>query len=170
MVATVVLALVSPVVAVFIAIWGFRSTSKSDRLRAFFELQERYLAHEVRVGRRLMHASVAGRTAAEIEALPQQARESIGYALAVLNSIAIACEGGYAAEDMVERSMGRSFAGAVAAAKPYIDALERQRGFRPYPFAERLAARYAAHGGPVAAAAAAAATGPAPPEGRAVPG
>ncbi|MEU5514205.1 hypothetical protein [Streptomyces griseoaurantiacus] len=134
-------ALISPVVAVFLAVWNFRGVSRADRLRAFFELQERYLNAEVRAGRGLLHREVAGRGSHEMAVLPPETASRIGHTLAVMNSIAIACEGKYVERDLVARSMGRSYAGAVAAAKPYIDHVEQQRGFRPYPFAERFAER-----------------------------
>ncbi|MFJ6928026.1 hypothetical protein ACIQUP_12075 [Streptomyces nigra] len=132
-------ALSSPVVAVFLTVWNFRRTSRADRLRAFFEVQGRYLDTEVRAGRRLVHRNVAGRQSHEIAALPEDMVSRIGYTLAVMNSIAIACEGRYVDSGMVARSMGRSYAGAMAAAVPYIDHVEQQRGFRPYLFAERFA-------------------------------
>ncbi|MEW1779421.1 hypothetical protein [Streptomyces sp. NPDC086777] len=132
-------ALSSPVVAVCLTVWSFRRTSRADRLRAFFEVQERYLDAEVRAGRRLLHRTVAGRESHEIAALSEDVASRIGHALAVMNSIAIACEGRYVDTDMVARSMGRSYSGAMAAAVPYIDHVEQQRGFRPYPFAERFA-------------------------------
>lgn len=140
---TVLLSLLSPVVAVVIAIWGFRRSTRADKLRAFFEIQERYLASEVRAGRRIMHALIAGRSAEEVAKLDPVALSTVGYALAVMNSIAIACEAGYVDRELVAQSMGRSFVMAIAAARPYIDHLENARGFRPYPFGERLASRLA---------------------------
>ncbi|MDX3798045.1 hypothetical protein [Streptomyces sp. AK04-3B] len=136
---SLLIALASPVVAVVIAVWSLRRTSRSDRLRAFFEIQERYLDADVRLGRRLLHREVAGRESDAMAQLSGEAASRIGYALAVMNSIAIACEGKYVDTELVALSMGRSYAGAIEAAKPYIDYVERQRGFRPYPFAERLA-------------------------------
>ncbi|MCK2241594.1 MULTISPECIES: hypothetical protein [unclassified Crossiella] len=133
------LSLLSPVVALLIAFWGFRRSTRADRLRAFFDLHERYLSAEVRAGRRILHQRVAGRSAAELAELDRDSLDRIGYTLAVLNSIAIACAGGYVDRRLVRRSMGRSYAGAIAAAQPYIDRVEALRGFRPYPFAESLA-------------------------------
>lgn len=138
---TVLLSLVSPVVAVVIAMWGFRRSTRADKLRAFFEIQERYLASEVRAGRRIMHTVIARRPAEEVAGLDPAALSEVGYALAVMNSIAIACEAGYVDRELITQSMGRSFAMAMAAARPYIDHLENTRGFRPYPFGERLAAQ-----------------------------
>ncbi|GAA2786501.1 DUF4760 domain-containing protein [Crossiella cryophila] len=133
------LSLLSPVVALLVAFWGFRRSTRADRLRAFFDLHERYLSAEVRAGRRLLHQRVAGRSAEELAELDRDSLDRIGYTLAVLNSIAIACAGGYVDRRMVRRSMGRSYAGVIAAARPYIDRVEALRGFRPYPFAESLA-------------------------------
>jgi hypothetical protein len=134
------LALISPVVAVMIALWGFRRSSRADRLTAFFEMQTRYLAPEVRLGRRHLHVAVAGRTADQIATLDESVQSAIGYTLAVMNSIAIACEAGYVDRDVVVKSMGQSFARAMAAARPILDLQEATRGFRPYRYAEALAA------------------------------
>ena len=134
------LALLSPVVAVIVALFGFRRSTRADRLAAFFQLHERYLAPEVRSGRRLIYERVAGRPEALIAQLPEEVRAAIGYTLAVMNSIAIACEAGYVDVAAVEGSMGRSYSGTVTAARPYIDYIEQNRGFRPYIYAERLAA------------------------------
>jgi hypothetical protein len=133
------LALLSPVVAVLVALFGFRRSTRADRLAAFFQLHERYLAPEVRSGRRLIYERVARRSEADIAQLPEEVRAAIGYALAVMNSIAIACEARYVDVAAVERSMGRSYSGTVNAACPYIDYIEKHRGFRPYIYAERLA-------------------------------
>ena len=135
-----IVSLLSPLVAVGIAVWGFRRASRADRLRAFFDLQERYLALEIREGRKLVHQVVAGRGADEASALAEDLAAKISRTLAVMNSIAIACEGRFVDKTLVAEGMGRSFAAAVLAAKPYIDHLESVRGFRPFPFAERLAA------------------------------
>ncbi|MFK4145391.1 hypothetical protein [Streptomyces sp. NPDC004065] len=139
--ASLLISLASPVVAVVIAVWGFHRTSQADRLRAFFEVQQRYLEAEVRSGRRLLHLEVAGRTPREMSELSADVSSRINYALAVMNSIAIACEGRYVDTNLVARGMGKSFTKAITAAKPYIDYVEQQRGFRPYTFAERLADR-----------------------------
>jgi len=133
------LALLSPVVAIIVALFGFRRSTRADRLAAFFQLHERYLAPEVRSGRRLIYERVAGRPEADIAQLPEEVRAAIGYTLAVMNSIAIACEARYVDIAAVERSMGRSYSGTVHAACPYIDYLAQNRGFRPYIYAERLA-------------------------------
>ena len=141
------LSLVSPAVAIAVAFWGFQRSRRADKLRAFFEIYERYLAKEARAGRREIYQSVAGRSADEVAALGREALTCIGYSLAIMNSIAIACEGGYVDRRLIVRSMGRSFTRAVTAAKPYFDHVERVRGYRPYPFAELLAARLATEGG-----------------------
>ncbi|MCL8013684.1 hypothetical protein [Streptomyces sp. AS02] len=138
---SLLVALISPVVAVVLTVWSFRRTSQADRLRAFFEVQQRYLDKEVRSGRRLLHREIAGRQSGQMEELPSEVLTNVGYALAVMNSIAIACEGKYVDPKLVTRSMGKSYAGAIAAAKPYIDYVEERRGFRPYAFAERFAER-----------------------------
>lgn len=134
------LALLSPVVAIMVAFFGFRRSTRADQLAAFFQLQDRYLAHEVRTGRRLVHEQVSGRSASDIENLPDDVRTAIGYTLAVLNAIAIACEARYVDRRAVVQSMGRSYASAMTAAKPFIDHVEQKRGVRPYGYAERLAA------------------------------
>jgi hypothetical protein len=139
------IALTSPVVAVIIALLGFRRSSRADRLAAFFQIQERYLSPEVRNGRRLIYERIAGRSPAEMTNLPDDVRTAVGYTLAVMNSVAIACEARYVDRDFVERNMGRSYSGAVTAAKPFIDGVEQGRGFRPYVFAERMAAGFRAY-------------------------
>ena len=144
MTSTTLLSLISPVVAVAVAAWGFRRATKADKLRAFFEIQSRYLAAEVRAGRRVMHRKVAGRRPEEIAGLDQADLDSVGYTLAVMNSVAIACEGGYVDYSLIKNNMGRSFATATNAARAYIDRVETIRGYRPYPAAERLADRLAA--------------------------
>ncbi|MFI7700675.1 hypothetical protein [Nonomuraea sp. NPDC049480] len=139
MVPSTLLSVVSPIVAIAIAIWGFRRSTKADRLRAFFEVQDRYLAPTVRDGRRVLHQAVAHRKPHEVAALDKASLNSAGYTLAVMNSVAIACEGGYVERDLILRTMGRSFVSAVKAARPLIDHVEKVRGYRPYPAAERLA-------------------------------
>jgi hypothetical protein len=138
--AALLLALISPVVAVGIAVWGFRRTGRADRLKAFFEMHDRYLAPEMRAGRRLLHQQVANRSTDEIAALDAEVRSIAGHTLAVMNSIAIACDARYVDRSVVTASMGRSFANAMAAAAPFVDYVEGVRGFRPYGYAERLAA------------------------------
>jgi hypothetical protein len=134
------LALVSPAVAILIALFGFRRSRRADQLAAFFQLQERYLAPEVRDGRRLIHQRVSGRPVEDIANIPDDIRTAVGYSLAVMNAIAIACEARYVDRVAVIRSMGQSYSSAVVAAKPYIDYVEKGRGFRPYGYAEGLAA------------------------------
>jgi hypothetical protein len=133
------LALISPAVAVVVALFGFRRSRRADRLAAFFQLHERYLAPEVRGGRKLIYERVSGCSPADVASLPEEVRAAVGYTLATMNSIAIACDARYVELAAVQRSMGRSYSGAIAAAKPYIDYLEQSRGFRPYIYAERLA-------------------------------
>ena len=134
------IALISPVVAILIAFFGFRRSKRADQLAAFFQLQEKYLASEVRVGRRLIYEQVADRPESEIASLSEDVRNVVGYTLAIMNSIAIACEARYVDQTVVARSMGRSYSGGVAAAKPFINYVEKVRGFRPYGYAERMAA------------------------------
>jgi hypothetical protein len=107
----------------------------------FFDMQERYLSERVRSGRRIIHARVSGRSADDIAAGDPEDLSVVGYALAVMNTIAICSESGYIDEKLLAQSMGRSYANAVSAARPYIDYVESVRGFRPYPYAERLADR-----------------------------
>lgn len=134
------LAVISPAVAVVVALFGFRRSRRADQLAAFFQLHERYLAPEVRGGRKLIYERVSDCSAADIAGLPEEVRTAVGYTLATMNSIAIACDARYVDLAAVRRSMGRSYSGAIAAAKPYIDYIEQNRGFRPYIYAERLAA------------------------------
>jgi hypothetical protein len=135
-----VLVFVSPAVAILIALLGFRRSTKADRLEAFFKLQEQYLKPEVRAGRKLLHEKFSGRSPEEMPDLTDDERDRVGHALATMNSIAIACAAKYVDVQVVQRSMGRSFVAAMTAAEPYIDELERRRGFRPYGYASRLAA------------------------------
>ncbi|GIJ30723.1 hypothetical protein Vqi01_58850 [Micromonospora qiuiae] len=135
------LALTSPLVAIAVAVWGFRRANRADRLRAFFDLYQRYVAPEQRGGRRLLHDQLSGRSTEDLAALPQDVRDQVGATLATLNAIAIACEGGYVETSLISESMGRSYCSTVLAAKPYLDHLEKQRGYRPYQFAERMAHR-----------------------------
>jgi hypothetical protein len=107
----------------------------------FFDMQERYLSGPVRNGRKIIHVSIAGRSSDDIAASDLDDIATIGYALAVMNTIAICAEVGYIEERLLAQSMGRSYASAVSAARPYIDYVESVRGFRPYPYAERLAER-----------------------------
>lgn len=138
----VVLSLVSPVVAIVIAAWSFRRTGKADRLKAFFEVHNCYLSPEVRAGRRLIHHLTIDPETGDLKEIDRSTKSSIGYTLAVLNSIAIACEGRYVDQALVEKNMGRSFTSTVHAARPFIDSVEQERVYRPYPAAERLAAQF----------------------------
>ncbi|SNS12987.1 hypothetical protein SAMN06265355_111181 [Actinomadura mexicana] len=86
-----------------------------------------------------MHRSLAGLSASEMDAVDKDERDRASYALAVMNSIAIGCQGGYVDRSMVKENMGRSFVTTVRAAREFIDYLEKTRGFRPYGAAEKLA-------------------------------
>lgn len=108
-------------------------------------MHERYLEADVRSGRRILHQQIANSSAGDIAAMDKNTRMAVGYTLAVMNSIAIACEARYVELRVVDQSMGQSFARAMAAAKPYLDHMEEVRGFRPYVYAERLAARIEAN-------------------------
>ncbi|WP_330455831.1 hypothetical protein OIB37_02480 [Streptomyces sp. NBC_00820] len=141
---TWILALSSPAVAVVIALWGFRRGDRADRLRMLFEIQERYLAQRARDGRRLIHTRLAGRGADGVRTCTREELTSIGHTLAVMNMIAISVESGLVEEKLVQRSLGRSFASAVDGAADYIDHVEHERGFRPYAYAQRLAAKFRA--------------------------
>ena len=160
--APVLLTILSPAVAIVIALWGFRRSTRADKLRAFFEIQDRYLAGEVRAGRRTLHTLVSDLSIGEVAQLATADLSRVGYALAVMNSIAIACEAGYVERDLISRSMGRSFITAIQAARPYIDYLAERQGFRPYPYAEKLAAELGAAGSLPASSASVTSTTPAP--------
>src|SRR5689334_5835601 len=97
------LTLVSPAVAIVVALWGFRRSTRADRLRAFFEIQDRYLADDVRAGRRHLHQSISGRSVSDVAKLEPSVRITVGHALAIMNSIAIACEGRYVDRTLVAR-------------------------------------------------------------------
>ncbi|MDU0294925.1 hypothetical protein [Saccharothrix longispora] len=135
----VIFTLVSPAVAVLVALFGFRRSTRADKIRAFFEMYERYLTAETRAGRRALHQHIRGKSAESLTQVASSSLSSAGYALAVMNAIAIACEGKYVDTRLIALSMGRSYVSAVKAASTYIDWLESVRGFRPYPYAERLA-------------------------------
>jgi len=131
----VLVALLSPIVAVIIAAWGFRRSRRTDMLGQFFDVYDKYLTEQVRKGRRIIHASAGG-----VGLSPGDA-SAVGYTLAVMNSIAVCCESKYVDVDLIAKSMGRSFCSAMDAAAPIIDSMSAERGFRPYGYAERLAAR-----------------------------
>ena len=139
---TLVIALVSPIVAVAIAWWGFRRHDRAAELNMLFEMQERYLAPQVREGRRLMHRKIAVGDDGGRSTCSQDELSKIGYALAVMNTIALCAESGQVDEKLLLQSMGQSFTSAVLAARPYIDDVAIRRGFRPYSYAERLAERF----------------------------
>ncbi|SRR5579884_672763 len=138
--AQIILSLTSPAVAVVIALWGFKRHDRTTSLRMLFEVQERYLAQRVRYGRKLIHTKLASERGLQ-ECTPEEL-STIGYALAVMNSIALCAESGQIDTELLRKSMGRSFAQAVAAAGPYFDYVEILRGFQVYPYARRLARRF----------------------------
>lgn len=138
----VILALTSPLVAIAIALWGFRRQDRVSMLRTLFEVQERYLAPQVREGRRLIHTKIAPPAAGAVLDCTREELSAIGYALAVMNTIGVSVESGALDAMMLHRSLGRSYMSAVEAAAPFIDHVEKVRGFRPYPYAEKLAASF----------------------------
>jgi hypothetical protein len=144
---TLGVALISPAIAILIALFGFRRSKRADKLRAFFDLYERYLSVEHRQGRKTIHTRIKGLDHSEIAGLDSSVLSSVGHTLAVMNAIGIACQGGYVDASLVANGMGRSFAHAIEAARPYIDHVESIRGYRPYPFAERLARDLVQHYG-----------------------
>ena len=141
---TILLSLTSPIVAVAITVWGYRRQDRTAELGLLFDLQERYLAPQVRQGRKLIHTKIAPSGAAGVSECTAEELSAIGHALAVMNTIGLCVESGRVEESLVQQAMGNSFASAVNAATAYIDAIGTVRGFRPYPYAERLAARFTA--------------------------
>lgn len=139
---TIILSLTSPVVALAIALWGFRRHDRAAELSMLFEMQERYLAPQVREGRKLIHLKIAGDIDEKRSACSREELSTIGYALAVMNTIALCAEIGQIDESLLLQSMGQSFKSAVRAAGSYIDQVAATRGYRPYPYAERLAERF----------------------------
>ncbi|NUR60880.1 MAG: hypothetical protein HOV87_19780 [Catenulispora sp.] len=137
----VLLALTSPLVAIAITVWGFRRQDRASMLRMLFEVQERYLAPPVREGRRIIHTKIAA-TSGGVTDCTREELSVVGYALAVMNTIAISVESGALDAGMLRGSLGRSYMQAVEAAAPFIDHVEKVRGFRPYPYAEKLAASF----------------------------
>lgn len=87
----------------------------------------------------MIHQHINGLTPAEVSTLDPVILTEAGQALAVMNSIAVACDAGLAEKELVGRVMGRSFASTVTAARPFIDSTELRRGYRPYRYAEELA-------------------------------
>lgn len=157
---TMILALSSPVVAVIIAWWGFRRGDRSDELKALFDMLDRYLTDRARDGRSLIHRKIAPGTGAGLATCSREELTTIGYALAVMNTIALCAESGQVNEKLLRETLGQSFATTVQAAKPFIDEVAATRGFRPYHYAERLADRF--HEAPASAIPAAASPSPAP--------
>ena len=139
---TVILALSSPVVAVIITWWGFRRGDRSEELKVLFDMLDRYLTDRAREGRSLIHQKIAPGTGTGIATCSHEEFTTIGYALAVMNTIALCAESGQVSEKLLRETMGQSFTTTVQAAKPYIDEVAATRGFRPYPYAERLAERF----------------------------
>jgi hypothetical protein len=139
---TFILSLTSPLAALVIAVWGFRRHDRSAELSMLFEMQDRYLGPQVREGRRLIHLKIAPGTAESLESCTREERSTIGYALAIMNTIALCADSGQVSEALLRDSMGRSFASTMRAAQPFIDQVAAVRGFRPYPFAVRLAERF----------------------------
>jgi hypothetical protein len=142
--AALALAAVSPAVTLLIALWGFQRTTRADRLKMFLDLQERYLSEPARGGRQLIHQRLPGLDASSYGSLDDDERSHIHHALAIMNTIAIACESRHIDYVMVVRTMGRSFASAIAAARPYIEHQAVARGYPPYQYAVRVADRIAA--------------------------
>lgn len=132
------LAVLSPVVSLCVAAWGFRRTTRADRLKMFLDLQERYLAPSARTGRRLVHRRLAKLTADTFGELTEDERDDLHHALAVMETIAIACESGHIDQAMILNGMGRSYSSAMRKSQPYIEYQARVRGFRLYQHAARL--------------------------------
>ena len=131
-------AVLSPVVSLCVAVWGFRRTTKADRLKMFLDLQERYLAASARTGRRLMHRRLPALTPETFGELTEAERGDLQHALAVMETIAIAWEGGHVDQSMILNAMGRSYSSAMRKSQSYIDYQAAVRGFRPYQRAARL--------------------------------
>ena len=134
----ITIALMSPLVALTIAFFGFRRANRSDKVRAFFDMYEQYLKPEVRTGRKMIHLHISGKTPDDLTSVDKEVLSSAAYALAVMNAIAIACEGNYVDAHLIARSMGRSYVSTMTAAETFIQQLESVRGYRPYLYAERL--------------------------------
>ncbi|MFC5061958.1 DUF4760 domain-containing protein [Actinomycetospora atypica] len=128
--------IVSVLVTLSLAVWGFRRTSNADQLRAFSVVHDRYLEERVRIGRRAIHQHVASGGKAT---LSDEMRSNMTYALAVMNSVAVSCDTGFVDQKLIARTMGRSFVSAVDGARWFIDESEQVRGYRPYGYAEQLA-------------------------------
>ena len=144
----VALALISPLVAVGILVVTLTKSSRSERTRVLFELQERYTSSPCRAGRSLIHSQVSGRSPEEVADLDRTMRDSIGRALAIMNTIAICVQAGYCDQRLLFFSMGRSYVLTVKAARVWLDVGERVRGFRAYEQAERLAGQLERDYGP----------------------
>lgn len=131
----------SPLVAVTIFLITLRRTSRLDRIRNLFEMQERYTSEACRTGRRAIHRDVSGRAPEEIAALRTETVGQIGAALAIMNTIAICVQAGYCDRRLMYRSMGRSYVSTLRAAQPFLDRAAQVRGYRAYGYAEELARR-----------------------------
>lgn len=139
----IVVSLVSPVVAVIIAVWGVRRSLRSERLKVFFEMQDKYLSERARHGRRLIYTRISADDPEATSRMTVEDRSTIGYALAVMNAIAVCSDLRYTDERLMAAAFGRSYLRAIRAARPYIDQVESERGFRPYKHAERFGERLA---------------------------
>jgi hypothetical protein len=132
-------AVLAPLVTFCIAVWGFRRTTKADRLRMFLDLQERYLSPAARTGRRLMHRRLPSLTPETFGNLTEAERGELHHALAIMETIAIAWDAGHIERSMILNAMGRSYSSAMRKSQAYIDYQAAVRGFRPYQRAARLA-------------------------------
>ncbi|MEU6287196.1 hypothetical protein [Streptomyces sp. NPDC046988] len=139
-----VLSAASPLVAVVIALWGFRRRDRAAELEVLFELHERYLAQRVRDGRRLIHRKLAGRGEEGLRSCTAEELSTIGYTLAVMNTIALCCRSGRLDSRLLQQSLGQSYTRAVNGALSFIDSMETTRGVRPYPYAEWLVRHFSA--------------------------
>ncbi|SNT29934.1 hypothetical protein SAMN05421812_104338 [Asanoa hainanensis] len=137
--ASIYVAVLSPVVSLCVAVWGFRRTTRADRLKMFLDLQERYLASAARAGRRVMHRRLPDLKPETFDQLTEAERGDLHHALAVMETIAIAWDAGHVEQSMILNAMGRSFSSAIRKSGPYIEDQAALRGFRPYQRACRLA-------------------------------
>jgi len=141
----ITIALISPLVALTVAFFGIRRSNQSDKVRAFFEMYDKYLKAEVRAGRKMIHLHVSGKTAEDLKSLDKEVLSSAAYTLAVMNAIAIACAGNHVDTRLIARSMGRSYVSTITAAAIFIQQLEHTRGYRPYIYAEQLSRELVRH-------------------------
>ena len=134
----VYVAILSPVVSLAVAVWGFRRTTKADKLKMFLDLQDRYLGASARAGRRLMHQRLPELKPETFGQLTTEERTDLHHALAVMETIAIAHEGGHVDQVMILNAMGQSYSSGIRKSQSYIDYQAAARGFRPYQRAARL--------------------------------